>query len=172
MQGAAADDLHQKPSGGIAFGQVEQHVDRLQLGEGDDRRAGADDVAGIDRADAGHALGAGLLVMLLASVNYVGNTSLMVGIKVIAENVKTGIVKHTNTSYFTMVAKDESGKTTSVPHLILSDLQEVRRFFDSLRRINQKKKLVTLEEKFDHKSKESLELLKKYNVIVNYNLDI
>src|ERR1700748_1266779 len=47
------------------------------------------------------------LVSLMASVNYVGNTSLVVGIRVISENVKPNEIKHTNTSYFTMVAKDE-----------------------------------------------------------------
>src|SRR6195952_3475740 len=49
----------------------------------------------------------GELVSMMASVNYVGNTSLVVGIRVISENVKTNLVKHTNTCYFTMVAKNE-----------------------------------------------------------------
>ncbi|MDH4295402.1 MAG: acyl-CoA thioesterase, partial [Cyclobacteriaceae bacterium] len=56
----------------------------------------------------------GDLVSLLASVNYVGKTSMVIGIKVIAENVKLGLVKHTNTSYFTMVAKDDNDKPTIV----------------------------------------------------------
>ena len=47
------------------------------------------------------------MVSMYASVNYVGKTSLVVGIKVIAENFKMGTVKHTNTSYFTMVAKED-----------------------------------------------------------------
>src|SRR5436190_21920702 len=59
----------------------------------------------------------GELVSLMASVNYVGNTSLLVGIKVISENVKTGEVKHTNTSYFTMVAKGEDEEPVQVPGL-------------------------------------------------------
>src|SRR3954467_488391 len=45
----------------------------------------------------------GEMVSMSASVNYVGNSSMVVGIKVIAENFKVGTVKHTNTSYFTMV---------------------------------------------------------------------
>ncbi|RYD71566.1 MAG: hypothetical protein EOP53_23470, partial [Sphingobacteriales bacterium] len=49
----------------------------------------------------------GDLVSFHASVNYVGNSSIVVGIKVIAENVKKNTVKHTNTSYFTMVALDD-----------------------------------------------------------------
>jgi uncharacterized protein (TIGR00369 family) len=70
----------------------------------------------------------GDLVSLLASVNYVGNTSLVVGIKVIAENVQTRTVKHTNTSYFTMVAKNADGRTQQVPPLILETEDDVRRF--------------------------------------------
>lgn len=76
----------------------------------------------------------GELVSLLASVNYVGRTSLVVGIKVIAENVKTGVVKHTNTSYFTMVAKDDLGKPTEVPPLLLETPEDVRRFLEAMKR--------------------------------------
>ncbi len=46
----------------------------------------------------------GEMVSMFASVNYVGNSSLVIGIKVISEDFKIGSVKHTNTSYFTMVA--------------------------------------------------------------------
>src|SRR5688572_17592819 len=76
----------------------------------------------------------GELVSLMASVNYVGRTSILVGIKVIAENVKTGTVKHTNTSYFTMVAKDELNKPTQVPGLVLENREEVRRFLEAIKR--------------------------------------
>ena len=76
----------------------------------------------------------GELVSLLASVNYVGRTSLLVGIKVIAEDVRTGSVKHTNTSYFTMVAKDDEGKPTQVPKLLLETPEDTRRFFEAIKR--------------------------------------
>ena len=76
----------------------------------------------------------GELVSLMASVNYVGKTSLMIGIKVIAENVKTGTVKHTNTSYFTMVAKDDTGKPTPVPGLLLESREDARRFLEAITR--------------------------------------
>ncbi len=59
---------------------------------------------------------------------------MVVGIKVIAENVKQGHVKHTNTCYFTMVAKDEEGNTVTVPPLILESKEEVRRFVESIQR--------------------------------------
>lgn len=76
----------------------------------------------------------GELVSLMASVNYVGKTSLVVGIKVISENVKANVVKHTNTSYFTMVAKDENDQPAEVPALLLETNEQVRRFEEARRR--------------------------------------
>jgi uncharacterized protein (TIGR00369 family) len=67
----------------------------------------------------------GELVSLHASVNYVGRTSLIVGIRVEAQNVKLGTIKHTNSSYFTMVAKGDDDKPTQVPELILETQEEV-----------------------------------------------
>lgn len=76
----------------------------------------------------------GEMVSMFATVNYVGNSSLVIGIKVIAENFKIGTVKHTNTSYFTMVAKDEAGKLTQVPGLILENKTDIRRFLEAIKR--------------------------------------
>jgi uncharacterized protein (TIGR00369 family) len=76
----------------------------------------------------------GEMITMHASVNYVGKSSMVVGIKVIAENFKLGTVKHTNTSYFTMVAKDEEGKPTQVPGLILESRDEVKRFLEAIKR--------------------------------------
>lgn len=75
----------------------------------------------------------GELVSLHASVNYVGRTSLIVGIRVEAQNVKIGTIKHTNSSYFTMVAKGDDDKPTPVPELILQSKEEVRRCIEALR---------------------------------------
>lgn len=76
----------------------------------------------------------GELVSLMGSVNYVGRTSLVVGIKVIAENIKTGVIKHTNTSYFTMVAKDDAGHPIEVPPLRLETEEDARRFLEAMKR--------------------------------------
>lgn len=75
----------------------------------------------------------GELVSMHASVNYVGRSSMIVGIRVEAQNVKSGTVKHTNSSYFTMVAKGDDDKPTEVPELILQNQEEVRRFIEALR---------------------------------------
>jgi uncharacterized protein (TIGR00369 family) len=76
----------------------------------------------------------GEMVSMFASVNYVGNSSLVIGIKVISEDFKIGTVKHTNTSYFTMVAKDENGQVTKVPGLILENKEDARRFLEAIKR--------------------------------------
>jgi uncharacterized protein (TIGR00369 family) len=95
----------------------------------------------------------GELVSLMGSVNYVGRTSLVVGIKVIAENVKTGVVKHTNTSYFTMVAKDDTGQPTEVPALLLETIDDVRRFLEAMKR---KELRAAFSEHFDNAKTEML----------------
>ena len=76
----------------------------------------------------------GELVSLKASVNYVGNSSLVVGIRVIAEDVRSATVKHTNTSYVTMVAKSEDNEKVMVPPLVLEGNDDVRRFLAALKR--------------------------------------
>jgi uncharacterized protein (TIGR00369 family) len=75
----------------------------------------------------------GELVALHASVNYVGRSSLIVGIRVEAQNVKSGTIKHTNSSYFTMVAKGEDDRPTQVPELILQNAEQVKRFIECMR---------------------------------------
>lgn len=61
----------------------------------------------------------GDLVSFRAHVNYVGKTSLEVGVKVIAEDLHTHEKRHTNSGYFTMVAVDDDGKPVPVPPLKL-----------------------------------------------------
>ena len=73
----------------------------------------------------------GDLISLAASVNFVGNSSMIVGIRVTSLKPKTGEEKHTNSCYFTMVAKDENGNLVDVPPLILEEDVEVRRFCDA-----------------------------------------
>lgn len=75
----------------------------------------------------------GELVSLKASVNYVGRSSLVVGIRVESQNVKTGVVKHTNSSFFTMVAKGDDNKPMQVPELILEDEEDIKRFIEAMR---------------------------------------
>lgn len=70
----------------------------------------------------------GELVTFLASVNYTGRTSMEVGVKVITENIREKMVRHTNSCFFTMVAVDENGKAVEVPKLEPVTHDEIRRY--------------------------------------------
>ena len=61
----------------------------------------------------------GELVTFKANVNYVGKSSMEIGVKVIAQSLTSGEDRHTNSCYFTMVAKGEDGQSIPIPPLIL-----------------------------------------------------
>src|SRR3970282_331236 len=69
----------------------------------------------------------GNLVTLYASLNYVGRTSMEVGVRVEAEDPRTGKKTHTNSSYILMVALDDDGRPVEVPRLILETEEDRRR---------------------------------------------
>jgi len=76
----------------------------------------------------------GELLACTASVNYVGRTSLEVGVKVHAENPITGEVTHTNSAYLVYVAIDDDGRPTEVPPLALESDEDRRRASDARER--------------------------------------
>jgi uncharacterized protein (TIGR00369 family) len=76
----------------------------------------------------------GDLVTLRASINWVGRTSIEVGIRVEAENVLTGQVTHTNSAYAVYVALDDGGKPTPVPPLLLENDEELRHWEEGVHR--------------------------------------
>lgn len=88
----------------------------------------------VDQVIFKHAVPVGSLVTFLASVNYTGRTSMEVGIKVIAEDIQKGVVTHTNSCFFTMVAVDEHGKPVQVPTLEPKTDNELRRFKEAKKR--------------------------------------
>ncbi|MCX7256219.1 MAG: acyl-CoA thioesterase [Polaromonas sp.] len=69
----------------------------------------------------------GELVTFLASVNHTGTSSMEVGIKVLAENIRTQVLRHANSCFFTMVAIDDERKPIAVPPLRPFTLDEQRR---------------------------------------------
>ena len=74
--------------------------------------------AAIDRMTFLHPVHVGELLSCRASVNAVWHTSMEVGVRVEAENPRTGEVRHTSTAYLTMVAVDDEGRPTPVPPLV------------------------------------------------------
>ena len=76
----------------------------------------------------------GELVTFLASVNHTGTSSMEIGIKVVAENIRTQVVRHVNSCFFSMVAVDDAGKPTPVPPLAPTSYDERRRWDAALLR--------------------------------------
>lgn len=163
---------HSNFSGKIHGGYLLKLMDQIAFASASKYSGSYCVTASVDTVDFLNPIEVGELITLKASVNYVGNTSMVVGIRVDAENIQTGKVKHCNSSYFTMVAKDEEGNSIKVPALILNNWIEVRRFFDSLRRINHKKEYKKLEETYDYKSEEALKRLDGLNIELNFDVTL
>ena len=70
----------------------------------------------------------GNLLLLKASVNFVGSTSMEIGVRIEAKSLQTGDVVHTGSSYLTFVALDESGNPTQVADIIPETSEEKRRY--------------------------------------------
>lgn len=90
--------------------------------------------ASIDRVDFREPIHLGDLVVMKASVNYVGRTSMEVGVRVEAEDLQSGNRRHTNSCYLTFVAVDRSGRPIEVPELKPETPEEIRRFQAALER--------------------------------------
>lgn len=123
--------------------------------------------ASVDVVDFLAPIEVGEMVTLKATVNYVGNSSMVVGIRVDAEDIKSGIKKHCNSSYVTMVAKDDEGKTVTVHGLKLSTDTHIRRFAREIRRKAIKKNSVKEMKATNFNADEFVEQLKDYNVLLN-----
>jgi acyl-CoA hydrolase len=76
----------------------------------------------------------GEILILRASVNYVANTSLEVGVKVIAENPLTGEQRHTSSAYLTYVAISPEGKPVPIAPIMPETEEEKRRFAEAQKR--------------------------------------
>lgn len=75
-----------------------------------------------------HPVEVGDLLTLKGSVNYVGNSTMVVGIRMETQNPRHGQLQHTNSSYFTMLARDDAGGKADVPGLIIENETQLRRF--------------------------------------------
>jgi len=96
--------------------------------------------ATVDRFDFHAPVFVGNLVTLKASLNYVGRTSMEIGVRVEAEDLRTGKKTHTNSCYITMVALDGNGKPEEVPRLLLENEEDRRRHEAASRRVAERRK--------------------------------
>ncbi len=83
----------------------------------------------------------GYHVLIQASLNYVGKSSMIVGVKVTSENPYTGEVRTTTKAYLTFVALDDLGRPHPVPGLTPETPDEIRRFENAKKRVQMKKEI-------------------------------
>jgi acyl-CoA hydrolase len=102
--------------------------------------------ASIDRMDFYNPVYVGNLLTLKASVNYCGKTSMEVGVRIEAENLRSGIVTHTGSCYLTYVALDDNGQPTEVPEIIPETPEEKRRWEAGKKRRDQRLRLIAHKE--------------------------
>ncbi len=120
--------------------------------------------ASVDKVNFLNSIEVGELVTMKASINYVGRSSMVVGIRVESENIRTGKLKHCNSSYFSMVAIDDNGKTVEVPGLVLASKLDAKRFIKTIiRRESEIKKASDLQKVYENVNS-YLDLLKDYRV--------
>ena len=99
------------------------------------RHAGRNCVtASIDRMNFWKPVFVGNVLILRASVNYVGETSMEIGVRIEAQDPSTRKVNHTGSCYLTYVAIDENRRPVRVPKLHLTDAIERRRFREAMTR--------------------------------------
>ncbi len=120
--------------------------------------------ASVDTVDFLKPIEIGELVTMRASVNYVGNSSMVIGIRVDAEAIQTGEKKHCNSSYFTMVAKNKANENTKVPGLILTSQKEIERFVRGLTRHEMKRQYKSEFESIDFTAPGLMERLTEFRV--------
>lgn len=70
----------------------------------------------------------GELLIMKASVNFVGRTSMEVGVRVDAENLLSGVRRHTNSCYLTFVAVDSAGRPVPIPQVVPETDSERERY--------------------------------------------
>lgn len=115
------------PSGNVHGGVIMKNIDAAG-GVVAIRHARRNTVtASIDRLDFHHPVFVGELLTLKASLNMVGSTSMEVGVRVEAENLISGNVRHVASAYLTFVSLDKDGRPSKVPGLILETPEEIRR---------------------------------------------
>jgi uncharacterized protein (TIGR00369 family) len=116
--------------GGVVLSMVDRAAAVVAM-----RHAGQECVTvSIDRVDFREPIYAGELVTCQARVTYVGRTSMELGVRVLAENLFTGVARHTNTCFLTFVAIDQQGRPVPVRPLALETEEDRKRFQEGRRR--------------------------------------
>jgi acyl-CoA hydrolase len=115
------------PAGNVHGGVIMKHIDSA-AGVAAFRHARCNVVtASIDRLDFVQPVFVGNLLILKASVNMAGRTSMEVGVRAETEDLLNGQIRHVASAYLTFVALDANGQPTPIPPLLLGDEKRIKR---------------------------------------------
>lgn len=124
------------PKGNVFGGTMLKHVD-LIAGLVAKRHAGHANIvtASIDRMTFLKPIFIGNALILNAKVNYIKRSSMEIEVNVFAEDLDDNTRVHAATAFVTMVALDKYGKPTEVPHLLLENEEDKKRYADGEKRM-------------------------------------
>jgi acyl-CoA hydrolase len=123
--------IYANPLGSVLGGHIMHLVDLAAAAAAIRHSRSAVVTASVDSMSFLHPIRIGQLIILKSSVNRVFRTSMEVGVKVLVEDLHTGIVRHTNSSYVTFVALDEAGNPHPVRPVIPETETEKRRWHEA-----------------------------------------
>ena len=121
-------------AGNVHGGVIMKHIDNTAGIVASRHSSSLAVTASLDRLDFHNPVYVGDLLRLQASVNYVGRTSMEIGVRIEAENFITGELRHTASAYLTFVAMDENGKPFPVPPILLESEADKRRYMEAQNR--------------------------------------
>lgn len=134
------------PAGNLHGGVILKHVDTTAGVVAKRHSRGNVVTVSIDRMAFKLPAYIGDLLTFKASLNHVGRSSMEIGVRVEAENLYTGEVRHTNSAYLTFVGLDPEGRPRQVPPLKVETETQKRRFKEAELRRQMRQQERALEE--------------------------
>ncbi len=132
---------HANHFGKVHGGVMLQYIDQLAYICAAKHAGGPCVTVSVDRVDFIAPIEVGDVVTLQGAVNYVGTSSMEIGIRVTASNPQKGDIRHTNTSYVTMVGLDKNGKPIEVPGLVPDNDEDRERMKRAEKRATERRKI-------------------------------
>ena len=130
------------PAGNVHGGSIMKFIDNAAASVAIRHTRDNAVTASVDRIDFHHPVYLGNILTLKASLNMVGTTSMVVGVRVESENPYSGKVNHTASAYLTFVSLDKNSLPQEIPGVALETEDDKRR-----NRAAKSRRMFRLEEK-------------------------
>jgi len=122
------------PAGNVHGGVIMKYIDNAAAVVASRHFRGNVVTVSIDHLEFLYPVYVGDVVYFKASANLAARSSMEIGVRVEAENLKTGLIRHTASAYLTFVALDEEGRPCPVPELVPKTEDQRRRLAEAAQR--------------------------------------